>query len=59
MDARRERTLLQMTLQLVLSLITIAGLGLVYYELRKVEPAVLQVGKTAGAANSLLSKLGL
>lgn len=48
-----------MTLQLVLSLITIVGLGLLYLEMRKLEPAIQNVGKTAGTANSLLSKLGL
>lgn len=48
-----------MTLQLVLSLITIAGLALLYFELRKVEPAIQQVGKSATTANTLLGRLGL
>ncbi len=43
-----------MTLQLALSFITIAGLALLYFELRKLEPAILNVGKTAGTANTIL-----
>lgn len=40
-----------MTLQLVLSLITIAGLAMLYYELRKVEPSIKEIGKTASTVN--------
>lgn len=43
-----------MTLQLALSLLTIAGLVMLYFEIRKIEPAIMQVGKTAGTANSVI-----
>lgn len=40
-----------MTLQLVLSLITIAGLAVLYFELRKVAPSIQEIGKTASTVN--------
>jgi len=48
-----------MNLQLALSLITIAGLALLYFELRKLQPSIEAVGKTATTTNSFLGKLGL
>ena len=46
-----------MTLQLALSIVTILGLALMFLELRKLEPAILQVGKTAGTANTVIGDI--